>query len=150
VKHDSLLLIFSSAAVILQHLIESGTVMTFHHMPSYTHPLSQPNALRHSGLGIASVVIGAIGALTVFATVIVAGYLEMSTPGGMDEDSPVVTMLGLVVCTGCLTAMIGAGLAAGGLFQPNRNRVLPIIGLVINGVIILTVMVLMVVGLMMG
>ena len=43
--------------------------------------------LKHSGLGIAATVIGGASTVLIFMLFMVAGVMELSTPGGGDEES---------------------------------------------------------------
>src|SRR3546814_19935109 len=48
-----------------------------------------------SVFGIASFVIAVVGGLALFVLFAIAGYLEVTTPGGVDEKSAVAIFLGL-------------------------------------------------------
>jgi len=96
-------------------------------------PAPQP---RHSGLGIASLIIGVLGGLAMFALFAVAGYMQISNPGGMDEKSGAVMMIGLGVIGFCLVHLLGLGLGIAALFQADRRKGYAVVGLVINTVII--------------
>lgn len=91
---------------------------------------------KHSGLGIASLIIGVIGGLAMFVLFAVAGYLQIRDPGGMDEKSSAVMLIGLGVIGFCLVHLLGLGLAIAGVFQADRRKGLAVVGLVINAVII--------------
>jgi hypothetical protein len=106
--------------------------------------------LPHSKLGIASFIIALVVGIGEFTLLIVAGVMETSTPGGIDEESPKAMVLGMLLLFGLLLALIGAILAITGLFEGSKKRVFPIIGLCINGLILLLVVVLLVVGATMG
>jgi len=90
-------------------------------------PVSTPVAAtverKHSGLGISSFVISLVGGFAMFLLFCVAGFMETTTPGGIDESSGVAVVLGL-------------GLAIGALTQKNRKKVFSILGLVFNAVVI--------------
>jgi hypothetical protein len=89
---------------------------------------------RHSGLGIASFIVSLGSAGMVFIMFVIAGYLEMSTPGGVDENSPTVALVGLGILGFMATALVGAGLGIGGLFQRDRLQLFSILGIVLGGV----------------
>ncbi|MGU5664526.1 hypothetical protein [Aeromonas sanarellii] len=42
---------------------------------------------KHSGLGIASFITSIVSGLLIFLLIGVAGVMEASTPGGIDEES---------------------------------------------------------------
>jgi len=104
--------------------------------------------LKHSGFGVASFVIGLAVGLIEFVLFAVAGFMEISTPGGIDEESPAVILLGLAVIGGILVALLGAVLAIAGLCQARRARMFAIIGLLINAAVFVGVIFLILVGLL--
>ena len=102
---------------------------------------------KHSGLGIASLILCVMSTLSLFALIVVAGVLEASTPGGMDEDSVPTIVVGLVAI-GCFAGeLLALGLGIGGIFHPNRNRLFPILGTVFSVTAVLGCLALTVVGL---
>jgi hypothetical protein len=103
---------------------------------------------RHSGLGIASFVVSIIAALIVFVLVVMAGVMTVRSGGQMDEESPEAVVIGCSIFAGCMLYFIGIGLAIGGLFQRNRYKVFPVLGLVLNILFLLGVAGLMVIGLL--
>lgn len=105
---------------------------------------------RHSRLGIASFVLAAAAGLFMFALVAVAGVIEVSTPGGMDEESPAAIVIGLLFILGGLLCLAGLGLGVAGLFDGNRKRVFSVLGLTFNALTILGVLGLLALGLALG
>lgn len=111
------------------------------------HPRSTaPPHRKHSGLGITSFVLSLISGFAAVATVVTLGVLEASSPDGVSEEAPLVIALGLGILAELGLAIIGAGLGFGGLIQPNRHRLFPVIGLAFNLVIVLGVFGLFVLG----
>jgi hypothetical protein len=76
----------------------------------------------------------------------VAGYLELQTPGGMNEESPTAIVLGLLVIGVGLLVLLGLGLGIAGLFQSDRRKVFSVLGVVINAAIVAGTIGLMVLG----
>ena len=105
--------------------------------------------LKHSGFGIASFAIGILSGLAEFAMVVIAGVMEASTPGGVNEEAPAVILLGLCLIGGGL-ALLGIVLGIVGLVQANRSKIFAVLGLVFNALVILGVIGLMIVGIAMG
>lgn len=108
--------------------------------------MSEP---RHSGLGIASFVMSVvfgIGTLLVFAY---AGMKEVSTPGGIPEDSVLSMSIGLVMMLMWLLLFVGTVLGLVGLFEKNRRKVFPALGVAFNLGMLAVSVLLIVVGLMM-
>jgi hypothetical protein len=79
----------------------------------------------------------------------IAGVVSVTTPGGIDEDSPVAIFVGLVMCGGLLVNLAALGLGIAGLCQPQRKKLFAILGVVTSSVVLLGVLFLMVVGMLM-
>ena len=109
----------------------------------------ESSRLKQSGLGIASLVVAVVAGLTAFSLVVIAGVMEVSTPGGVDEDSPAVMLVGLGIMGVVALNFLGLGLGVAGVLHPNRSRVVAIVGLVFNGLVILGLCGLMALGLSM-
>jgi len=105
---------------------------------------TQEVKLKHSGLGIASCIIAMLIGLIEVGSVILAAVLVSQH---QREDSPVMELAGLGICGGVLIALLGAILGLIGLFAGRCKRVFPIIGLVLNILILLMIGGLLVVGL---
>jgi hypothetical protein len=103
-------------------------------------PVSTPVAAtverKHSGLGISSFVISLAGGFAMFLLFCVAGFMETTTPGGIDETSGVAVVLGLVIFAVIAVHLLGLGLAIGALTQKNRKKVFSILGLIFNAVVV--------------
>src|SRR5262249_38855997 len=95
--------------------------------PSYPGPsYDQPMAMRHSGLGIASCVIGVLVAIAMVGLLAVASIMEESRPGGLPDDDPALVAIGVgILGLACLN-LLALGLGIGGLFQAHRIRGLSI------------------------
>jgi hypothetical protein len=126
--------------------------------PSYGRPPQAPIAqywaarpaapLRHSGLGVASFVLGLLTAIAIpalFATVVA---IEMNTPGWIDQETPGLMALCLGILLAAVLALLGAILGIGGTVQRDRKKVFAVIGLVLNGAVALGVAALLVLGMM--
>ena len=111
-------------------------------------PFADHEPLQHSGLGIASFILALVSGLSVIALIVVAGFMEASTPGGVDEDDPAVIVLGLTVCAGAIAAVVGLALGIAGAVQRHRKKVFAVLGLVFNALVVLSVAGLMVIGML--
>lgn len=100
----------------------------------------------HSKLGIVSFFMGIVIGIGEFALVVIAGIMSVTEPGGVDANAPQMIILGLFLIAGMLAALAGVVLAIVGLVERNRYRVFPMLGLAVNGLIVLGVIGLMVVG----
>lgn len=85
-----------------------------------------------------------------FLLLIIAGVMETSTPGGMDEESAGAVIIGLLLfaLVGALLAAIGLGIA--GLVQGNRKKIFAILGTVFSTAILLGTLFLLLVGMATG
>jgi hypothetical protein len=103
---------------------------------------------KHSGPGIASFIISLVASMAMFVLIGIAGVLEVSTPGGMDEDSPAAVLIGLCMFLLLGLELLAAGLGVAGVLQQARRRVFAVLGLVISTGTMLFTLFLMMVGLM--
>lgn len=119
---------------------------------SYDDPFQAPHepfgtgaydGLSHSGLGIASCMIGVLAGLIEIAIVMIA----VSSPGELDENSPEAILIGLGLFAGLGVAMLGIGLGIGGLMQ-RRKKLFAVLGVLISLFVICGVAGLLVLGLM--
>ena len=102
------------------------------HGPHEPFGAGEYGELSHSGLGIASCIIGVLAGLIEVAIVAIAGMIEVSTPGGMDENSPEAILIGLGV---------------GGLMQ-RRKKLFAVLGVLVSLFVTCGVAGLFVLGLM--
>jgi hypothetical protein len=109
-------------------------------------PVPAAPVMKHSWLGISSFAISLIGGAAMLLLFGVAAYMEMSTPGGMDENSASAVFVGLLLFAVMAVHLVGAGLAIGGLVQKDRKRVFAVLGLVFNALVILGTLALMIIG----
>lgn len=100
----------------------------------------------HSALGVSSFVTSLVSAGLVLAMLVIAGVAEASSPGGMDEDSPLAAGLGCSVVLFLLGSTCALGLGIGALFQQNRHKVFPILGIVISALTLFGTVLLMLIG----
>ncbi|HVW38465.1 MAG TPA: hypothetical protein VHB99_14215 [Pirellulales bacterium] len=117
------------------------------HAPHEPFGTGEYGELSHSGLGIASCIIGGLAGLIEVAIVTIAGMIEVSAPGGMDENSPEAIMIGLGLFAGLGIAMLGIGLGIGGLIQ-RRKKLFAVFGILISLFVTCGVAGLFVLGLM--
>jgi len=129
--------------------------LTRHPQEPYQSPHAQPwdsmetaqEPRKHSGLGIASFILAIFAGFTAFALVVTAGVLEASTPGGIDDESPVAIIIGLSLFAIIGVNLLGIALGVAGIFQPNRYRTFPVLGILFNLMLIMAFLLLVVIGL---
>ncbi|HLS83500.1 MAG TPA: hypothetical protein VK016_02450 [Arenimonas sp.] len=102
--------------------------------------------LKHSGMGIASFIISLVVGFAIFVAIIIAGVMETSTPGGLDENSPEAMLLGLVLIALLFADVVALGLGVAGLFQRERRKVFAILGTIFAGTAVLGTIALIVIG----
>ena len=87
-----------------------------------TNPPALPRE-GHSMLGIASFVTAIVGGLSFFLLCGALGYMEMNTPGGVDQTSKAVMLLGLGLILTIFILLISLGIA--GLIQKSAKEYFP-------------------------
>ena len=103
-------------------------------------------ALKHSGLGIAAFILSILSTLLIFALVTIAGVLEATTPGGIDETSLEAIIVGMLIFAFIGLALVGLGLGIGGLVQKQRKKIFAILGTIFSSVTILATLALIAYG----
>lgn len=110
--------------------------------PNYHTPVARP----HSKFGIASFIMGLIVMVGMLALFVVAGMMALRANGQINEESPEAIALGLGIIGGCFLALIGVIFAIVGLVNPSKAKVFSVLGLVFNGLVLLGVIGMMVIG----
>ena len=106
--------------------------------PRAATPTGQPPvARRQSLLGVASFVIGILAAVTAFGLIVIAGVMEASTPGGIDEESAEAMIVGLGIFGVLAGNALGVALGIAGLIEPNKSRIFAALGIMGNLMVIL-------------
>lgn len=104
--------------------------------------------LPHSGLGIASFLVG-VGALFFgILLVVVAGIMEAARPGGIDENSPEAMVVGLLLLADVVGALVGLVLGIIGAVTAHRNKLFAGLGIGINALVLLGLIAVLIVGLL--
>ena len=113
---------------------------------------------KHSKMGVTSLVIAILATVAIVALFVIAALVGASAFGGADpqsidpqslQDSPAFTGLALVgigflVCI--ILYFVGLVLGLVGIFQKRRKRLFAILGTVANGLAVLVVVSLLVLG----
>jgi hypothetical protein len=89
--------------------------------------------LQHSGFGIVAFILSLTSAVTIFGLVVIAGLMEDSVPGSMDEDSAEVVSLVLGLICSLFSACLSFVFGIIGLLQSRRKKVFAILGTIIGG-----------------
>lgn len=102
--------------------------------------------MKHSGPGIASFILAMVIGAFDFVLFIFAGVVEMSTQGGMDEESIIAIVIGLLIFGGLAANLLGIGLGIAGMIQKDRKKVFAALGMTFNAVVIFGIIALVVIG----
>lgn len=102
---------------------------------------------KHSGIGIASFITSIVSGILTFLLIVIAGAIEVSTPGGMDEDSMSALIIGLLVIAFMGTNLIALGLGIGGLVQEKKKKIFAILGTIFSATWIVGTISILVLGL---
>lgn len=121
-----------------------------------SHPYSYPQSYRpevlrqkHSELGVASLCLGVLVGFIDVGAVVGAGVLGMQAQGGEPPQGPLMIIV-LAILGGAFLNVLGFVMGAVALFQRNRQRAFAVVGVIVNGLILLGMAGLMVVGMMMA
>ncbi|MBM4128247.1 MAG: hypothetical protein FJ247_13080 [Nitrospira sp.] len=101
---------------------------------------------KHSGLGIASVITSIVSGILAFLVIAIAGVVEASAPGRLDEESFGVAVLGILLLASLGGNALALGLGIGGLVQKEKNKILAILGTVLSGVSVVILSCVMILG----
>ena len=101
---------------------------------------------KHSGLGISSFVISIITGVLMFVLIVIAGVMEASTPGGIDENSASAVIVGLFIFALIAVDVVALGLGIAGLTQKDRKQIFTVLGLVFSAATIVGTISLSVIG----
>lgn len=105
---------------------------------------------KHSGFGITSFVIALAAGTLEFVLVAIAGILETATPGGIDEDSPITILLGVVMIGGLFLNLLGIILGIVGFCQRKRKKIFAVLGVVIGCLVFAGLLFVIVIGAVLG
>ena len=106
--------------------------------------------LKHSGLGITSFISSLVSGVLIFLLIALAGVMEATTPGGINEESASAILVGLFLFAFLFVALVALGLGIGGLLQKDRKKVFAVLGTVFSSVTIVGTLFVMMVGLAIG
>jgi hypothetical protein len=117
-------------------------------------PLIPAETKKQSKIGIASFVIGILAmlifcialVLTIIYAIPIASQITSTTSYQIDQSSPTVISLGILMLISPLLSLVGAALGIGALVQKNQKKTLGVIGLVLNLLIILVFCVMFILG----
>ena len=96
---------------------------------------------KHSGIGIASFIISVLTGISMLVLFVIAGVMENSTPGGINEESTEAMVFGVFIFAALFACLLALGLGAAGLFQKDRKKTFAILGTVFSiGTVAITIL----------
>lgn len=104
-----------------------------------------PPSLPHSGMGIASFIISLVAGVCLLVTFGIAGAAE-SQPGGLNEESLMAGVLGLLMLLAALAQVVALGLGIAGLVQAGRSKIFGVLGTVFASMALLGSLLLILLG----
>lgn len=110
----------------------------------------QAPELTHCGIGVSSFILTIFTFVALTGLIGYAGYLEVTTPGGVDETSPQAIIAGLGILFAGLLLLLGLVLSIVSLCRKNKKKIFGILSLSFNIILFLLVIGLMIVGSAMG
>ncbi len=103
--------------------------------PEYWHgKLDERRDKSHSGFGIWSFALALVCDAGIAALIIVAGFMEASNPGGIDETSTEAIVLGLALFAAIAANFVALGLGIAGIAQSDKKKAFAILGIVFSSV----------------
>ena len=106
---------------------------------------------KQSGWGILSFVVSLGVGVGLFLMIGVAVVIAAERGGNAPpDDSPEVIALGFAILACLMGALLGGVFGLVGVLQPDRKRIFAILGLAFNGLVLLSVLMLFVIGLLAG
>jgi hypothetical protein len=104
---------------------------------------------KHSGIGIASFIISLGAGLGIFLVFAIAGIMETTTPGGMNEKSASAIIVGFCIIGLLFVNLVALGLGLAGLMKKGKKKLFAILGTIFSSMITLGTIILIVIGIMM-
>lgn len=102
---------------------------------------------RHSIFGVISFLMGLGCGAVILACVGYSTYLEMTTPGGIDEQAPEVILIGLAMLGFMGLSILGGAIGFVGLFESESNKLFAILGTLTCAAVFLAPLALIIIGL---
>ena len=100
---------------------------------------------KHSGWGIVSFIGSLLVGAWAFLSVALAAIMVAFNPY-LDQTSPPAILVGLMICATFPASLLGMLLGGVGLFQRDRRKVFPILGILLNVLVLVSLALLMFIG----
>lgn len=106
-----------------------------------------PEVPKHSGVGVASFILAVLSCLTMCALFISAVYMQVQDPMMVEPDDGTSMLWNSTAIGAALLAVVGLVLGIMGLLTAGRRKRYAVLGIAFNGLTVLTVVSLLVMGL---
>ena len=108
--------------------------------------LGESSQKTYSGLGLASLCLSILAGLGIFGAIAYAVYIQVTTGAEITSQRGTMMLVGLAMIGCVLLGIVGIVLGTVGLFQANRRKLLPVLGLIFNVLVFLMFGVLYAIG----
>ncbi len=108
-----------------------------------------PETLKHSGLGIASFLVGLVAGLLEVTCLVIIGILQATNPRLIDDSTSLLLLIGFAILSGVPLGLLGIGLGFAGLCQ-RRKKLFAVMGVVISSLVVAGVAAMLVLGMTAG
>lgn len=107
------------------------------------------DSIKQSGLGITSFVLAMSSILIIIVATFIAVGFEVAS-GGIAEDSVAPGIYALIFVFGFLINLVGVGFGIAGMVQKMRKRVFSILGLIFNGLGVISMILIFIAAMVWG
>jgi len=100
----------------------------------------------HSRPGIASFTLSILLFIITFILLGVAGVMEVSTPGGIDETATNTVILGLAIIAVIFIDLVAFVLGICGMVQKERKKIFAGLGTLFSGILLMGTILIIIIG----
>lgn len=100
----------------------------------------------HSRLGIASFILSILLFIITFILLGIAGVMEASTPGGIDETATNSIILGLAIIAVIFIDLVALVLGICGMVQKERKKIFAGLGSLFSGILLAGTILVIIIG----
>ncbi|HSR63447.1 MAG TPA: hypothetical protein VLN56_08590 [Gammaproteobacteria bacterium] len=100
----------------------------------------------HSRLGIASFILSILLFIITFILLGIAGVMEASTPGGIDETATNTIILGLAIIAVLFIDLVALVLGICGMVQKERKKIFAGLGSLLSGILLVGTILVIIIG----
>ncbi|MFM2480302.1 hypothetical protein [Celerinatantimonas sp. YJH-8] len=105
---------------------------------------------KHSGVGIAAFVISIISLLFIFFLMFLLGIMTTAVAAHRSALSTGILLISFLSIVPLLMNLVALGLGIAGLLQRDRKKIFPILGTILSGIIVISLLSMIVLGIVHG